>query len=134
MVSHALGVRVLSCCDRVEDLACADHTGGRPFLAGSTIAAPMPRSPIFRAAANPHSRKPIDHSRRRRFALLWPMHSLSAGLTGSPSRKARACATDAYEWSAEIFTEWPRRLVFSATRLPVLSIVGGSVNNARSRS
>jgi hypothetical protein len=29
------------------------------------------------------------------------MRSLSAGLAGSLSRKARACAIDAYGWSAE---------------------------------
>src|ERR671921_1912249 len=32
---------------------------------------------------------PTDHSRRRGSALLWAMRSLSAGLTGSLSRKAR---------------------------------------------
>src|SRR5215216_650943 len=34
MVVHALGVGILSRCDRVEDLARADHPGGVPFLGG----------------------------------------------------------------------------------------------------
>jgi hypothetical protein len=37
---------------------------------------------------------PTDHSRSRRSALVWAMRSLSAGLTSSLSRKARASAID----------------------------------------
>src|SRR5215207_1478095 len=90
-------IRIRRTARSADRRALGAHSAGH---FASPYAIVIPPAPRWIAAGLVHG-YPADHSLSRRSALPCEIRPLSAGLTGSLSRKARACAIDAYGWSAE---------------------------------